>query len=89
MKSEQIVERYLCRCIKAHGGLCIKLTGLNGVPDRLAVLPGGNVYFIELKADGGRLSNIQIAMQNHLMQMGYKVATLWSIEEVNKFINNI
>jgi hypothetical protein len=37
-----------------QGGLCLKFVspGHNGVPDRIIIMPGGKVSFVELKAPG-------------------------------------
>lgn len=88
LKSEQAIERYLCRRVKENGGMCIKLVGYNGIPDRLVILPYGGCIFIELKADGGHLSPIQIAVQRHLNALQQVVYTLWSCEQVDEFISD-
>jgi len=58
---ERDVERWLRRQIEGMGGLFFKFTspGNAGVPDRIAVLPGGLVWFVELKDDGGQPSRLQ------------------------------
>ena len=58
---ESTIERGFVSRIKKAGGLCWKFTspGTSGVPDRLVVLPGGRVSLIELKRDGGVVSEIQ------------------------------
>lgn len=58
---ESSLERGFVNRIKKAGGLCWKFTapGVSGVPDRVAVLPGGRVCFIELKRDGGVISEVQ------------------------------
>lgn len=55
---ESEIEARLVRGVKALGGVAYKFVspGNVGVPDRLVVLPGGRVIFVELKAEGGRLS---------------------------------
>ena len=85
MKAEQTVEKYLCRRVKEAGGMAIKMTNCNGIPDRLILVNGG-VYFVETKAVSGRLSPIQIAIQNRLKSMGYNVSVLWSVEAVNDWL---
>lgn len=55
-----------------------------GVPDLAFVLPNGQAAFIELKADGGRLSEAQLDFRDDAMALrcGYEVCT--SIEEVER-----
>ena len=51
---ESELEARLVRGVKAAGGVAYKFVspGSVGVPDRLVVLPGGKVVFVELKAEG-------------------------------------
>ena len=58
---ESEIEARLVRGVKALGGVAYKFVspGNVGVPDRVVVLPGGRVIFVELKAEGGRLSPMQ------------------------------
>ena len=86
MNNEQSVEKYLCRKIKEHGGICVKLTGYNGIPDRLIIMPNGKCYFVELKAEGGKLSPVQIAVHYKMQMLGHEVYVLWNHAEVNNWI---
>ena len=49
---ESEIEARLVRGVKALGGVAYKFVspGNVGVPDRVVVLPGGRVIFVELKA---------------------------------------
>lgn len=51
MTLEVDVEEALRKAVEAAGGLCLKLNPLwyRGIPDRLVLLPGGRVVFVELK----------------------------------------
>ena len=53
---EKTTETKLVKAVRAIGGLAPKFVspGLDGVPDRLVLLPGGRIAFIELKAQGKR-----------------------------------
>ena len=88
MQAEKAVEQYLMRKVKAHGGMCIKLTGVNGVPDRLVILQG-IVAFAELKAPNGRISAIQEVMHKRLKKLGFRVSVLFNFEQVDKFMEDI
>jgi len=52
---ERDLERYTTTVIKSNGGLALKFIspGYAGVPDRLVLMPGGKMCFVELKAPGG------------------------------------
>ena len=58
---EKEIEAWLNKKIKELGGLSFKFVSPNnpGVPDRIYILPGGRVYFVELKTEIGQMSNIQ------------------------------
>lgn len=60
--TERELESQLIGAAKRRRGLCLKFVspGANGVPDRIVIMPGGAVGFVEVKAPGaGRLSKLQ------------------------------
>jgi len=60
--SEAAIEAELCLRVRMLGGLCEKTVspGRRGFFDRIVFLPGGVVFFVELKRPrGGRLSEHQ------------------------------
>lgn len=87
MKESQ-VEQFLRGRIRAAGGLCWKFVspGNAGVPDRIVILPGGRVYFVELKTKEGRLSEFQKYQQHELDRLGADVRTLYGMEDVRAFL---
>jgi hypothetical protein len=86
---ESKIEKILIKEIKARGGLALKLApfGFMGLPDRLVLLPGGEIYFLELKTDKGVLSSRQKYVQNMLIALGQKVYNIYGIKDLTKFIN--
>ena len=67
---------------KAEGGV-LKAMGVRpGVPDLALVLPEGQAAFIELKAEGRRLSPAQIEFRATAEGLGAKYAVCYSINEV-------
>ena len=73
---EHDVESYLNLKVKAAGGRSIKLLAAyeEGIPDRLIVLPGGRIFFCELKRPkGGKLSDMQIYKIAKLRKLGCTV----------------
>ena len=85
---ESSIERKLVQVVRQHGGLALKLTSPNiaGVPDRLVLLPGGRVVFVELKAPGQKLRPLQQKRKAQLDALGFQVAVIDSREEIDRFI---
>ena len=40
-------ERKLAEEVKKLNGMCLKQTSLAGIPDRLVLMPGGKMAFVE------------------------------------------
>ena len=72
---EQEIEQKLVRTVRQMGGLAPKFTspGMAGVPDRLILLPGGRVFFAEVKALGKQLRPLQKRRKAQLEQLGFRV----------------
>jgi hypothetical protein len=85
---EKQVERYLVNEVNRRGGLCMKFVspGNAGVPDRIIVLPGGKVGFVEVKRPGGVIRPLQQYMLGKLERLGCEVAVLDSREAVDEFL---
>ena len=75
--------------VKRMGGIAYKFTspGNTGVPDRIVLFPGGRLVFVELKAPGGRLSKMQERQIGRIRGLGFQVAVLSSLEEVDLFLD--
>lgn len=84
MIRESDIERAFVAAVRALGGIAYKFVspGRRGVPDRLVVLPGGRIKFVELKAPGGRVSKLQAVQFGVLALLGAPVTVLRSKEEV-------
>ncbi len=87
--SEKLLEAGLRRKVVALGGMCDKWTGTPGAPDRIVMLPGGRVIFVEMKAPGGRLAKIQEKKHRDLRALGMDVRVLASKEAVDAFIEEV
>ncbi len=88
---EAYLESRLRDAIKLRGGLSIKLAcpWFTGLPDRLNLLPGGRVYFVETKFGKGVLSQRQKAVQKQLEKLGFPVWNIWNNEHLNLFLETI
>lgn len=79
---ESAIEQYLVTETKKRKGYCIKLLGVVGLPDRMILLPGARVIFVEVKTITGRLSPLQKQWQIWLGVLGFKVLVLRSKDQV-------
>lgn len=90
---ESEVETYFCEQVAlGGGGFVAKFVdpSRRGAPDRIAFLPGGGVYFVELKRpEGGRYSKLQEQYQAEIEKRGTPVVRLHTKHQVDKFFRFI
>ena len=88
---EATIERKLVSAAKLRGGICPKWVspGYDGVPDRIVLLQGGKIGFVEVKAPGGKLRPLQLARQNLLRQLGLKVYILDGTDQIGGILDEI
>ena len=85
---EKEIEQYLVKKVKEIGGKAFKFTspGNNGVPDRMVCLPGGRIFFVELKAPGGKTRPDQNNQIKKLHDLGCEVFVIDNKETINRLI---
>lgn len=88
---EKSIEQALVRQAKKCGGMAVKFVspGLDGVPDRLLLLPGGKVAFVELKAPGEKMRPLQIRRKKQLEQLGFFVYCIDSKEAIGGILDEV
>ena len=88
---EKYIEQRLVKDVKAMGGICPKLVspGMDGMPDRMALLPGGRIGFVEVKAPGGKPRKLQALRHRVLAGLGFKVFILDDPEQISGIIDEI
>ena len=81
---ESTVEKRLVRETNARGGWALKfIPSVAGLPDRIILLPGGVIFFVELKRPkGGVVAEHQKVVHAKLKRLGFPVLILSSIDEV-------
>jgi len=86
--TEKEIETYFVKRVKALGGFAYKFRSVSqrGVADRIACLPNGETWFVELKKPGGRLSELQRAFAEEMDVTNQHYAVLWSKEDVDAWL---
>ncbi len=88
MGQERKIETYLVKSVEEVGGLCVKFPPVffRGFPDRIALLPGGRITFVETKTPGGKPTLIQRKVHDKLRGLGFRVEVLDTPERVDEFM---
>ena len=88
---EKTIESKLVKAVREIGGLAPKFVspGLDGVPDRLVLLPGGRIAFIELKAPGKTLRPLQVRRKRQLEALGFSVYRIDGPEQIGGILDEI
>lgn len=88
---EATIERKLVSAAKLRGGICPKFVspGFDGVPDRIVLLPGGKIGFVEVKALGKKPRPLQTARHKTLMKLGFRVFVIDSPEQIGEVLDEI
>jgi len=87
MTLERNIEAHLVKRVKALGGAAYKFKSTTaGVADRIVLLPGGVVWFVELKSEKGQLSPMQKVFMHEMLRLGQRYVVLNSKESVDDFI---
>jgi hypothetical protein len=88
---EKTIEHKLKSAVKSMGGIAFKFTapGINGVPDRLVLLPHGKLAFIELKAPGKDMRPLQVRRKRQLERLGFSVYCIDNAEQIGGVLDAI
>lgn len=86
---EREVEGYLRRRVEEQGGVCEKFVPDldSGMPDRIVMLPGGVLVWVETKKPkGGKVSGIQKYQHKRLRRLGQAVEIVWTKEQADDLV---
>lgn len=82
MRETQLEALFDLHVRRDLGGMSLKLLPtVAGIPDRLVLLPGGVLRFVELKVAGGRLRAAQIHWASKAAALGASVTVLTGPDE--------
>jgi hypothetical protein len=89
--TEKEVEQSLVKEVKRRGGWALKFIspGINGVPDRLVLMPGGKIAFVELKAPGRKMRPNQIKRKAQLESLGFLVYCIDRLNQIGGVVDAI
>ena len=84
---EKEVEHYFDWVVQRAGGRTYKFKSPSqrGVADRIACLPNGGTWFVELKAPHGRRSKLQGLFAEEMRRTQQQYACLWTKEQVDEW----
>ena len=88
---EKVMEQKLVRATKNMGGIALKFVspGFDGMPDRIVLLPGGHIGFVEVKASGEKPRPLQLARHGLLRRLGFKVYVIDGEEQIGGVLDEI
>lgn len=88
---EKDIERWLGNQLKNLGCIYMKFVspGNDGVPDRIIILPGGCVVFVELKNTNGKLMANQRVQISRLRKQGAIVFVITGKTDAELFVDDL
>lgn len=83
MRIESSIERSIKYYVASKGGMLIKQNAdlYKGIPDRLVLMPNGQMFFIEIKDPKGHVSEIQAHWIKILGNMKVRAYVVNSLEK--------
>jgi len=86
---EREIEQALVRAVKKRNGMAFKFVspGINGVPDRIVLLKGKKILFVELKRPGGKMRALQEKRKAQLEELGFQVFCLDDKNEIEVILD--
>ncbi len=88
---EKYIEQKLVVAVKSMGGIAPKFVspGIDGMPDRIVLLPMGRIAFVECKATGKKMRPLQNKRMKQLEALGFLVYCLDDIEQIGGILSEI
>jgi hypothetical protein len=88
---EKCIEQKLVAAVKKRHGMSPKFVspGLDGVPDRIILMPGGKIAFVELKAPGKKPRPLQARRKEQFERLGFKVYCIDGTEQIGGILDEI
>lgn len=83
---EKEIENYFVWAVETLGGKAYKFKSPNqrGVADRIACMPNGETWFVELKRPkGGKLAPLQALFRDEIVKLQQQYALLTNKQEID------
>jgi hypothetical protein len=89
--NEKLIEKKLRELVKKLGGIALKFFCLSftGMPDRIVLMPGGRIWFVELKSTGKKPTPRQGVVHAFLRKLGFEVCVIDTQEGLDEFSKKI
>jgi VRR-NUC domain. len=86
---EKAIEQKLVSAVRRSGGIAPKLVspGFDGMPDRMVLMPGGRIAFVEVKAPSEKPRPLQLSRHRLLRRLGFRVYVLDEAEQIGGIID--
>lgn len=87
---ESSIENHLIAAVKKVRGFTIKVRFMRGWPDRIVLLPGGIIVFVELKRPvGGKFEPLQERIHAKLRTLGFTVFVWHTKALINDYFEEL
>ena len=86
---ESSIEAACRRYAAARGCWLLKLRNVVGIPDRILIMPGRKVAFVELKRPGETPTPIQLYQLRRLKEMGQYATWVDSVEAFKRYVDGL
>lgn len=88
MGPEAKLEAKFTKRVRSLGGIAFKFVspGYSGVTDRLVLVPGGVVVFVEIKVIGGKMNALQLAFERLVTGKRAEYFVIWCEADIEKFV---
>ena len=89
--NEKLIEKKLREEVKNLGGMALKFSSAyhRGMPDRIVLLPGGLISFVELKSTGKKPTKLQGKAIGELKSLGFRTLVIDSKESLESFLKEV
>lgn len=88
---EKSIEEKLVGEVKRLGGMCPKFVspGIDGMPDRIVLLKGGVIGFVELKSSGKKARPLQLKRLMQLRSLGFKAYVIDDVKKIAPMLEEL